>query len=107
MDETENILQISSYNDFIQQLNKVKNSESSVIISFYKYCWLYADEKDFNTNKDSIINELKEYGLEPFIHKVTEDMNIILRYENFAEAVMLVKPYQVDIALLRLMRCST
>ena len=104
MAETKDV--ISSYGEFIEQLNKVKNSEASAIISFYKYCWQYGDEHDFNGNKDLIIHELREYGLESFIYKVTEDMNIILRYENFAEAVMLVKPYQVDIALLRIMRCS-
>lgn len=107
MAEAENIPQINSYEDFVRQLNKVKESATSAVISFYKYCWQYGEEHDFNGNKDNIIDELKEYGLEPFVYKVTEDMNIIFRYKNFAEAVILIKPYEVDISILRHLCCSS
>lgn len=99
MSETKDI--ISSYGEFVEGLNKVKNSEASAIISFYKYCWQYGDEHDFNGNKDLIIHELREYGLEPFIYKITEDMNIVFRYQSYCEAVLYVKPYAVDFCILK------
>lgn len=99
MAETENIPQINSYKDFIQQLGKIKNSETSVIISFYKYCYLYGDELDFNGSKELILMQLEKHGLKPY--KVTGDLNLIFRYKKYAEAVMLIKPYAVDFSILK------
>lgn len=87
---------IKTYNDFVEQLNKIKEECSDIVISFYKYCWLH-EENSFDLYKGLIINELKPYGLQVF--KVTEEMNIIIRFKKIAEAVIYIKPYSIDFAI--------
>ena len=40
MEKTKKI-KIKTYEEFREQLNKVKKSQSEIILSYYKYCHLY------------------------------------------------------------------
>lgn len=95
-DTQEKMPTIKTYNDFVEQLNKIKEECSDIVISFYKYCWLH-EENSFDMYKGLIINELKPYGLQVF--KVTEEMNLVIRFKKIAEAVIYIKPYSIDYAI--------
>ncbi len=98
MEETEKIT-IDTFNEFVEQLGKVKKEYSEVVLSFYKYCNKY-EPNSFKLYKDLMIDELKQYGLKPY--KVTKDMNLIFKYKKKAEAIMYVKPYGVDLLVYKL-----
>ena len=87
---------IKTYEEFKEQLKKVKESQSEIILSYYKYCHLYDkdDDLDFNFYKDLILKELEPYGLEPI--KITDDLDLIFRFKNKAEAVIHIKPFGID-----------
>ena len=89
-------LKIKTYEEFKEQLNKVKKSQSEIVLSYYKYCHLYDKDEDldFNFYKDLILKELEPYGLEPI--KITEDLDLIFRFKNKAEAVIHIKPFGID-----------
>ena len=95
-DTQEKMPTIKTYNDFVEQLNKIKEECSDIVISFYKYCWLH-EENSFDIYKGLIINELEPYGLQVF--KVTEEMNLVIRFKKIAEAVIYIKPYSIDYAI--------
>ena len=89
-------LKIKTYGEFKEQLNKVKKSQSEIVLSYYKYCHLYDKDEDldFNFYKDLILKELEPYGLEPI--KITNDLDLIFRFKNKAEAVIHIKPFGID-----------
>ena len=95
MENTKKI-KIKTFEEFREQLNKVKKSQSEIILSYYKYCHLYDKDEDldFNFYKDLILKELEPYGLEPI--KITNDLNLIFRFKNKAEAVIHIKPFGID-----------
>lgn len=98
MEETEKIT-IDTFNDFVEQLEKVKKEYSEVVLSFYKYYHKY-EPNSFKLYKDLMLDELKQYGLKPY--KVTKDMNLIFKFKKKAEAIMYVKPYGVDLLVYKL-----
>ena len=89
-------LKIKTYEEFKEQLNKVKKSHSEIVLSYYKYCHLYDKDEDldFDFYKDLIIDELKHFGLEPI--KITGNLDLIFRYKNKAEAIIHIKPFGID-----------
>lgn len=89
-------VKIKTFEDFKEQLKKVKESQSEIVLSYYKYCHLYDKDEDldFNFYKDLILKELEPYGLEPI--KITNDLNLIFRFKNKAEAVIHIKPFGID-----------
>lgn len=89
-------VKIKTFEDFKEQLKKVKESQSEIILSYYKYCHLYDKDEDldFNFYKDLILKELEPYGLESI--KITEDLDLIFRFKNKAEAVIHIKPFGID-----------
>ena len=96
MKKIENV-KIKTFEDFKEQLKKVKESQSEIVLSYYKYCHLYDkdDDLDFDFYKDLILDELKPYGLEPI--KITNDLDLIFRFKNKAEAVIHIKPFGIDL----------
>ena len=95
MEKTKKI-KIKTFEEFKEQLKKVKESQSEIALSYYKYCHLYDKDEDldFDFYKDLILDELKPYGLEPI--KITEDFDLIFRFKNKAEAVIHIKPFGID-----------
>lgn len=95
-------LKIKTYEEFKEQLNKVKKSHSEIVLSYYKYCHLYDKDEDldFNFYKDLILKELEPYGLEPI--KITDDFDLIFRFKNKAEAVIHIKPFGIDYLVYKL-----
>ena len=95
-------LKIKTYEEFKEQLNKVKKSHSEIVLSYYKYCHLYDKDEDldFDFYKDLILKELEPYGLEPI--KITEDLDLIFRFKNKAEAVIHIKPFGIDYLVYKL-----
>ena len=89
-------IKIKTFEEFKEQLKKVKESQSEIALSYYKYCHLYDKDEDldFDFYKDLILDELKPYGLEPI--KITEDFDLIFRFKNKAEAVIHIKPFGID-----------
>ena len=89
-------LKIKTYEEFKEQLKKVKETQSEIVLSYYKYCHQYDKDEDldFNFYKDLILKELEPYGLEPI--KITEDLDLIFRFKNKAEAVIHIKPFGID-----------
>ena len=89
-------LKIKTYEEFKEQLKKVKETQSEIILSYYKYCHLYDKDEDldFDFYKDLILDELKPYGLEPI--NITKDLDLIFRFKNKAEAVIHIKPFGID-----------
>lgn len=94
MEKTKKI-KIKTFEEFKEQLKKVKESQSEIILSYYKYCHLYDKDEDldFNFYKDLILKELEPYGLEPI--KITDDLDLIFRFKNKAEAVIHIKPFGI------------
>jgi len=99
MTETEHTI-IKSFNDFKEQLEKVKTSQSEFILSYYKYCWKYSKENDFSFYKDLVLDELKSYGLKPY--KVTQNLDLIFKFKDKAEAVIYIKPFGIDLIIMKL-----
>ncbi len=95
MEQTKKI-KIKTYEEFKEQLKKVKETQSEIILSYYKYCHLYDKDEDldFDFYKDLILDELKPYGLEPI--NITKDLDLIFRFKNKAEAVIHIKPFGID-----------
>ena len=89
-------LKIKTFEDFKEQLQKVKKSQSEIVLSYYKYCHQYDKDEDldFNFYKDLILKELEQYGLEPI--KITENLDLIFKFKNNSEAVIHIKPFGVD-----------
>lgn len=89
-------LKIKTYEEFKEQLKKVKETQSEIVLSYYKYCHQYDKDEDldFDFYKDLILKELEPYGLEPI--KITEDLDLIFRFKNKAEAVIHIKPFGID-----------
>ena len=89
-------VKIKTFEDFKEQLKKVKESQSEIVLSYYKYCHLYDKDEDldFDFYKDLILDELKPYGLEPI--NITKDLDLIFRFKNKAEAVIHIKPFGID-----------
>ena len=92
-------VKIKTFEDFREQLNKVKKSHSEIVLSYYKYCHLYDKDEDldFDFYKDLILKELEPYGLEPI--KITNDLDLIFRFKNKAEAVIHIKPFGIDLII--------
>ena len=86
-------VKIKTFEDFREQLNKVKKSHSEIVLSYYKYCHLYDKDEDldFDFYKDLILKELEPYGLEP--SKITDDLDLIFKFKNKAEAIIHIKPF--------------
>ncbi len=97
--ETENTI-IKSFNDFKEQLEKFKNSQSEIVLSYYKYCWRYAKDNDFSFYKDLVLDELEPYGLKPY--KVTQNLDLLFKYKDEAEAVIYIKPFGIDLCIVKL-----
>lgn len=95
MENTKKV-KIKTFEDFKEQLKKVKKSQSEIVLSYYKYCHLYDKDEDldFDFYKDLILDELKPYGLEPI--NITKDLDLIFRFKNKAEAVIHIKPFGID-----------
>ena len=89
-------IKIKTYEEFKEQLKKVKETQSEFILSYYKYCHIYDKDEDldFNFYKDLILDELKPYGLEPI--NITKDLDLIFMFKNKAEAVIHIKPFGID-----------
>lgn len=89
-------VKIKTFEDFKEQLKKVKESQSEIVLSYYKYCHLYDKDEDldFDFYTDLILDELKPYGLEPI--NITKDLDLIFRFKNKAEAVIHIKPFGID-----------
>lgn len=98
MKETEKIT-IDTFNEFVEQLKKVKKECSEIVLSFYKYCQKH-EPNSFKLYKGLMIDELKQYGLKPY--KVTKDMTLIFKFKKIAEAIIYVKPYGVDLLIYKL-----
>lgn len=92
-------VKIKTFEDFKEQLKKVKESQSEIILSYYKYCHLYDkdDDLDFNFYKDLILKELEQYGLEA--SKITDDLDLIFKFKNKAEAIIHIKPFGIDLII--------
>ena len=88
-------VKIKTFEDFREQLNKVKKSHSEIVLSYYKYCHLYDKDEDldFDFYKDLILKELEPYGLEP--SKITDDLDLIFKFKNKAEAIIHIKPFGI------------
>ena len=101
MEKTKKI-KIERFEEFKEQLKKVKESQSEIILSYYKYCHLYDNDEDLNFDfyKDLILDELKPYGLEPI--NITKDLDLIFRFKNKAEAVIHIKPFGIDYLVYKL-----
>ena len=95
MEKTKKI-KIKTFEEFKEQLKKVKESQSEIALSYYKYCHLYDKDEDldFDFYKDLILDELKPYGLEPI--NITKDLDLIFMFKNKAEAVIHIKPFGID-----------
>ena len=95
MEKTKKI-KIKTFEDFKEQLKKVKETQSEIVLSYYKYCHQYDKDEDldFDFYKDLILKELEPYGLEPI--KITNDLDLIFRFKNKAEAVIYIKPFGID-----------
>ena len=104
MEKTKKI-KIERFEEFKEQLKKVKESQSEIILSYYKYCHLYDNDEDLNFDfyKDLILDELKPYGLEPI--NITKDLDLIFRFKNKAEAVIHIKPFGIDYLVYKLWLC--
>ena len=89
-------VKIKTFEDFKEQLKKVKETQSEIVLSYYKYCHQYDKDEDLDLNfyKDLILKELEPYGLEPI--KITNDLDLIFRFKNKAEAVIHIKPFGID-----------
>lgn len=89
-------VKIKTFEDFKEQLKKVKETQSEIVLSYYKYCHQYDKDEDldFNFYKDLILKELEQYGLEPI--KITENLDLIFKFKNNSEAVIHIKPFGVD-----------
>lgn len=98
MEEAEKIT-IVTFNDFVEQLEKVKKECSEIVLSFYKYCQKH-EPNSFKLYKDLMIDELKQYGLKPY--KVTKDMTLIFKFKKIAEAIIYIKPYGIDLLVYKL-----
>lgn len=92
-------VKIKTFEDFREQLNKVKKSHSEIVLSYYKYCHLYDEDEDldFNFYKDLILKELEPYGLEP--SKITDNLDLIFKFKNKAEAIIHIKPFGIDLII--------
>ena len=92
-------VKIKTFEDFREQLNKVKKSQSEIVLSYYKYCHLYDEDEDldFNFYKDLILKELEPYGLE--LIKITDDLDLIFKFKNKAEAIIHIKPFGIDLII--------
>ena len=95
MEKTKKI-KIKTFEEFREQLNKVKKSQSEIILSYYKYCHLNDKDEDldFDFYKDLILDELKPYGLEPI--NITKDLDLIFNFKKQAEAIIHIKPFGID-----------
>ena len=89
-------VKIKTFEDFKEQLKKVKETQSEIVLSYYKYCHQYDKDEhlDFNFYKDLILKQLEQYGLEPI--KITENLDLIFKFKNNSEAVIHIKPFGVD-----------
>lgn len=89
-------VKIKTFEDFKEQLKKVKESQSEIVLSYYKYCHLYDKDEDldFDFYKDLILDELKPYGLEPI--NITKDLDLIFNFKKQAEAIIHIKPFGID-----------
>ncbi len=98
MKKIENV-KIKTFEDFKEQLKKVKESQSEIVLSYYKYCHLYDKDEDldFNFYKDLILKELEPYGLE--LIKITDDLDLIFKFKNKAEAIIHIKPFGIDLII--------
>lgn len=98
MKKIENV-KIKTFEDFKEQLKKVKESQSEIVLSYYKYCHLYDKDEDldFNFYKDLILDELKPYGLEPI--NITKDLDLIFSFKKQAEAIINIKPFGIDLLI--------
>ena len=98
MKKIENV-KIKTFEEFREQLNKVKKSQSEIVLSYYKYCHLYDEDEDldFNFYKDLILKELEPYGLEP--SKITDNLDLIFKFKNKAEAIIHIKPFGIDLII--------
>ena len=95
-------VKIKTYEDFKEQLYKVKKSQSEIVLSYYKYCHIYDKDEDLDINfyQDLILDELKHYGLGPI--KITNDLDLIFKFKNQAEAIIYIKPLGVEIFIYKL-----
>ena len=89
-------VKIKTFEEFKEQLKKVKESQSEIVLSYYKYCHLYDKDEDldFDFYKDLILDELKPYGLEPI--NITKDLDLIFNFKKQAEAIIHIKPFGID-----------
>ena len=105
MKKIENV-KIKTFEDFKEQLKKVKESQSEIVLSYYKYCHLYDKDEDldFNFYKDLILKELEPYGLE--LIKITDDLDLIFKFKNKAEAIIHIKPFGIDLIIYKKWLCG-
>jgi len=100
MSDTEKII-INTFNDFKQQLMALKEDTTATLMSYFKYCWLHDNENDFNFYRELIEDELEAFGLKAYLFRVTDDMNLIFRYNKKAEVVVYIKAYGIDVFIHR------
>lgn len=96
MSDTEKIT-INTFNDFKNQLYALKDDATASLLSYFKYCWLHDNDKDFTFYKELIEDELEDFGLKPFLYRVTHEMNFIFRFGKKSEAILYIKAYGVDV----------
>ncbi len=94
---TKDIVEIKTYNDFVEQLQKIKTSNTDIVLSFYKYCSKQDDGISYQAAKELIEEELEPLGLKPY--RITKEMNLIFRFKRVAEAVIYIKTYGIDLLI--------
>lgn len=99
MTETKCVVKIKTYDEFVEQLTKLKDSDDVTMLSFYKYCWEYKEENEdldlTQVYRDLIEEVFEEYGLKPF--KINENLDIILKFKRKAEAIVQIKPRKLEV----------
>ncbi len=95
MTETKDITRIRTYNDFVEQLQKIEKDNIDIVLSFYKYCSKQDDGISYQAAKELIEEELEPLGLKPY--RITKEMNLIFGFKKIAEAVIYIKTYGIDL----------
>ena len=100
MTQTKDKPKVKTYNDFVSAIQNLGPTYSDKLLSFYKYCYQFDELLDLNAVKELIEEELIDNGLKPF--KITDDLDVILRFKKKAECVIQIKAYGIDYFIHRL-----
>lgn len=100
MGQTKNAIKIKTYDEFVEQLTKIKESDDTIMLAFYKFCWDYKEEDDEDMTqiyKELVEEVFEEYGLKPF--KITENLDLIFKFKRKAEAIVQIKPRKLEVLI--------